>query len=103
AWTHGGPLEYRMLAETHFEDGGPWPGPPLYRGNWTKSRSLELAVHPLSGCPRVEVELSPGGLNFDETPQVQVDVRAAGEAFATQTLTREAPSVVLRRRFDADG
>lgn len=100
AWTEGRPLDYRVTTETHFDDEGPWPGPPIYRSAWHSSRSLELAVHPLSDVPRVEVELSPGGVRFEETPQVQVDVRADDLPVATKKLTAEAPTALLRRRFD---
>lgn len=101
AWTGGRPLDYRLMTETHFDDEGPWPGPPIYRSAWRSSRSLELAVHPLSDAPRVEVEISPGGVKFEETPQVQVDVRANDLPVATKKLTAEAPTALLRRRFDA--
>ena len=105
AWTEGGPIAYRLLTESHFVDDGPWPGPPVQGSPWRLSRSLELAVHPLSELPRVELELSPGTLNFSETPQVQVDVRVGDKHIATKKLSEETPVAVVRRRLDtaADG
>jgi len=101
AWTDGGPLKYRVKTQTHFEDEGPWPGPAIYESPWRLSDSLDLSVHPLSDVPRVELEVSPGGAKFEETPQVQIDVRAGDLPIATTKLTADQPVAIVRRRFDA--
>jgi hypothetical protein len=100
AWTHGKPPRYRARSEVHFDTQGPWPGPPVFIGEWQTRQSLELAVHPLSGVPRVEVEISPGTLKFAETPQAQVDLRFDGAIVATHMLTEEKPVATFRRRLD---
>jgi hypothetical protein len=99
AWTDGKPPRYRVQAETHFADDGPWPGPPVFTGAWKSAQALELAVHPLTDVPRVELELSPGTVDLTETPQVQVDVRIDGEVIATRMLTAASPTAVVRQRL----
>jgi hypothetical protein len=64
-------------------------------------QSLDLAVHPLSGIPRLEVELSPGTLLFSETPQAQIDLRLDGQNVATHMLTEAKPTALFRRRLSA--
>lgn len=99
AWTDGEPPRYRFQAQTHFAEEGAWPGPPAFTGAWKTSQALELAVHPLTDVPRVELELSPGTVDLAETPQVQVDVRIDGEMVATRMLTAASPTAVVRRRL----
>ena len=101
AWTNGNPPAYRCRTEVHFDDQGAWPGPPSFVGKWHTLQSLELAVHPLSEVPRYEVELSPGTLNFDQTPQAKVDLRLDGAIVATHMLTATAPTATFRRRVNA--
>lgn len=101
AWTDGKPPQYRTQAEVHFADEGAWPGPPVFTGAWKTAHTLELAVHPLSDVPRVELELSPGTVSFDETPQVQVDVRIDGEPAATRMLSKDRPTATVRQRLAA--
>ena len=85
----------------HFDTEGAWPGPPVFVGEWQTLQSLELAVHPLSGVPRLEVEISPGTLKFAETPQAQVDLKVDGAIVATHMLTEAKPTATFRRRLDA--
>lgn len=99
AWTDGKPPRYRFQVETHFAEEGAWPGPPAFTGPWKTSQALELAVHPLTDVPRVELELSPGTVDLTETPQVQVDVRIDGEGVATRMLTAASPTAVVRQRI----
>lgn len=99
AWTDGKPPRYRFQAQTHFAEEGAWPGPPAFTGAWKTSQALELAVHPLTDVPRVELELSPGTVDLAETPQVQVDVRIDGEVVATRMLTAASPTAVVRQRL----
>lgn len=101
AWTDGGPLSYRTNTEVHFRDDGPWPGPPVFVSPWATRQSLDLAVHPLSEVPRLEIELSPGTVDFAETTQVQVDLRIEGHPVATHMLTEAEPTATFRRRFEA--
>jgi hypothetical protein len=101
AWTNGKPPHYRGRTEVHFDDQGPWPGPAIFVGPWRDQQSLELAVHPLSDVPRFEVELSPGTLNFEQTPQAQVDLRVDGTGVATHKLTAATPTATFRRRIAA--
>lgn len=101
AWTNGQPPRYRVRTEVHFDEAGPWPGSPVFTGEWRTQQSLELAVHPLSEVPRVELEIAPGTLQFEETPQAQVDVRIDGEPVATCRLTQAEPSTQVRRRLSA--
>lgn len=100
AWTNGGPLRYRTNTEVHFRDDGPWPGPPVFVSPWVTRDSLELAVHPLSEVPRLEIEVSPGTVQFAETPQVQVDLRIDGDPAATHMLTESEPTATFRRRIE---
>ncbi|MEA5451775.1 hypothetical protein VB780_24575 [Leptolyngbya sp. CCNP1308] len=100
AWTNGLPKRYRVRTEVQFKDDGPWPGLPVFQGEWKTSQSLELAVHPLSEVPRLEVELSPGSLKFEETPQVQIDLRVDGEPADTLTLTAAQPTALFRQRLN---
>jgi hypothetical protein len=97
-WTNGQDPSYRMRTEVHFRDDGPWPGDPVFSGDWRTSQSLELAVHPLSEVPRIEVELAAGSIKFEETPQVQIDLRLDGEVIATRHLTAAEPLIVFRYR-----
>jgi hypothetical protein len=99
AWTNGRPPRYRARTEVHFDEEGAWPGPPSFVGDWQTFQSLELALHPLSDVPRVEVELSPGTLVFAETPQVQVDVQVDGDIVGTYMLTAASPTATFRRRL----
>ena len=99
AWTNGKPPRYRMHSEVHFAAEGAWPGPPVFTGEWKDATSLELAVHPLSDVPRIELELSPGTVNFEETPQVQIDVRIDGEIVSTTMLSQDTSSAVVRQRL----
>ncbi len=99
AWTDGNPPSYRVRSEVHFLEDGPWQGPPTFIGEWSSASSLQLAVHPLSGVPRLEVELVPGTLSFAETPQVQIDTRIDGEAARSFALTEAAPRAMLRARL----
>ena len=101
AWTNGKSPRYRARYEVHFDTQGAWPGPPVFVGKWQTEQSLELAVHPLSGVPRIEVEISPGTLKFEETPQAQVDLRLGVEIVATHMLTAAKPAATFRRRLDA--
>jgi hypothetical protein len=100
AWTNGHRPQYRARVEARFDDQGPWPGPPVFTGAWQTLQSLDLAVHPLTGIPRIEVELSPGTLLFAETPQAQVDLRLDGQIVATHMLTDAKPTAMFRRRLD---
>jgi hypothetical protein len=100
AWTDGKPPHYRARVDVHFDDHGPWPGPPVFTGHWQTVQSLDLAVHPLSDVPRFEVEISPGNLVFVETPQAQIDVRVGDTIIATSMLTAAAPTSTVRRRLD---
>ena len=100
AWTNGHRPEYRARVEARFDDQGPWPGPPVFTGEWQTLQSLDLAVHPLTESPRLEVELSPGTLVFSETPQAQIDIRLDGQIVATHMLTEASPTAVFRRRLD---
>ena len=99
AWTNGHRPQYRARVEARFDDQGPWPGPPVFTGEWQTLQSLDLAVHPLSEIPRLEVELSPGTLLFSETPQAQIDLRLDGQNVATHMLTEARPTAVFRRRL----
>lgn len=101
AWTDGRAPVYRLRHEVHFTDGGAWPGPPVYAGAWRSERSLEPGLHPLAEVPRLEIEVAPGGLSFDETPQVSVDLRVDGEPAQTLLLSAQAPKQVFRRRLAA--
>jgi hypothetical protein len=101
AWTNGKPPSYRARTEVHFDENGSWPGPPVFIGDWQTLQSLELAVHPLSEVPRLEVEISPGTLSFAETPQVQVDLRIGSDIVATHMLTEAKPAATFRRRLEA--
>jgi hypothetical protein len=101
AWTNGKPPRYRVRTEVHFDEHGAWPGPPVFIGDWQTLQSLELAVHPLSEVPRLEVELSPGTLKFEDTPQAQIDLRIGDDIVSTQMLTAAKPTVTFRRRTSA--
>jgi hypothetical protein len=101
AWTNGKPPRYRGRTEVHFDEHGAWPGPPVFIGDWHALQSLELAVHPLSEVPRLEVELSPGTLKFEDTPQAQIDLRLGDKIVATHMLTQEKPTATFRRRLSA--
>ncbi len=100
AWTNGKSPRYRARTEVHFDTEGAWPGPPVFIGEWQTLQSLELAVHPLSEVPRLEVEISPGTLKFAETPQAQVDLKVDGAIVATHMLTEAKPTATFRRRLD---
>ncbi len=101
AWTDGQPPRYRFRTEVHFRDDSPWPGPPAFISPWRTSQSLELAAHPLSGVPRVEVELLPGTVVFSETPQVQIDMMVEGKQEETFMLTEAQPTATFRHRLEA--
>ncbi|UHD15078.1 hypothetical protein [Thiocapsa bogorovii] len=98
-WTDGNPPRYRARTEVHFDSEGAWPGPPVHIGDWQTRRSLELAVHPLSDVPRVEIEISPGTVQFEETPQVQIDLRIDGGAPSSHMLSAVQPTATYRRRL----
>lgn len=100
AWTNGKPPRYRARVEVHFDEDGTWPGSPVFIGEWHTQQSLELAVHPLSEVPRLEVEIAPGTLSFTDTPQAQVDIRLNGHIIATHMLTAAAPTATFRRRLE---
>jgi hypothetical protein len=100
AWTGGRSPQYRSRTEVHFDAQGPWPGPALFTGRWQTQQSLELAVHPLSEVPKVEFEISPGQIDFAETPQAQVDVRVAGAPAVSHMLTESRRTATFRRRLD---
>jgi hypothetical protein len=100
AWTNGQPPRYRARTEVHFDDHGPWPGPPTWTGDWQTSQSLDFVAHPLSGVPKIEFEISPGQLAFAETPQAQVDVRIDGAVAGTHMLTADHPTATFRRRLE---
>jgi len=100
AWTNGQPPRYRQFTEVHFLEEGAWPGPPIFTGEWRWQHSLELALHPLTDVTRVEVEISPGTVVFEDTPQVQVDVRIDGDRVATHMITADAPTATFRRRVE---
>ncbi len=100
AWTDGKPPRYRARMEVHYDTQGAWPGPPVFIGDWQTLQSLELAVHPLSGVPRLEVEILPGTLKFSETPQAQIDLKLNGAIVATHMLTEANPTATFRRRLD---
>ena len=100
AWTNGKSPRYRARTEVHFDTEGAWPGPPVFVGEWQTLQSLELAVHPLSSVPRLEVEISPGTLKFAETPQAQVDLKVDGAIVATHMLTEAKPTATFRRRLE---
>ena len=97
-WTDGRGPSYRTRTEVHFRDDSPWPGEPVFTGAWHTSQSSELAVHPLSEIPKMEVELAAGSLNFEEVSLVQLDLRLDGNPIATRRLTAEQPSTVFRYR-----
>lgn len=101
AWTNGKPPRYRARTEVQFDEDGAWPGPPIHTSAWQTQQSLELALHPLSEVPRVEIEISPGTLSFGETPQVQVDLRIDGKPAATHWLTEAEPTARFRQRLAA--
>jgi hypothetical protein len=101
AWTNGKPPRYRVRTEVHFDERGPWPGPPLFIGPWQTSQSLDLAVHPLSAVPRLDIEISPGTVSFTETPQVQINIRLDRAIVGTYMLTDTQRTAVFRRRLDA--
>ena len=101
AWTNGKPPRYRGRTEVHFDTEGAWPGPPVFIGEWQTLQSLELAVHPLTGVPRLEVEISPGTLKFAETPQAQVDLRLDGNIVATHMLSEAKPTATFRLRLES--
>lgn len=100
AWTNGKPPRYRVRVEVHFDEDGAWPGPPVFIGEWQTRQSLELAVHPLSEVPKLEVEIAPGSLSFTDTPQAQVDIRLNDDIVATHMLTAAAPAATFRRRIE---
>jgi hypothetical protein len=99
AWTNGQPPRYRVRTEVHFDEQGPWPGPPTFIGDWHTSESLDLAVHPLSETQRIELDIGPGQIAFAETPQAQVDVRIAETSLGTCMMTSGAPTASFRRRL----
>lgn len=99
AFTDGKPPQYRAQSETHFAAEGIWPGEPKFTGEWKTYNTLELALHPLMDVPRLELEVSPGSVDFEATPQVQVDVRVDGEVAATQMLSAESGPLVIRQRL----
>ncbi len=101
AWTNGKPPRYRGRTEVHFDTEGAWPGPPVFIGEWKTLQSLELAVHPLTGVPKLEVEISPGTLKFAETPQAQVDLRLDGNIVATRMLSEAKPTATFRLRLES--
>ena len=102
AWTNGHAPRYRGRVEVRFREDGPWPGAPVFTGAWQTLESLDLAIHPLSAVPRLEVEISPGTLIFTETPQAQIDVRLDGKIVATHMLSAAQPTTTFRRRLDAN-
>lgn len=97
-WTNGQGPTYRARTDVHFQDDGLWPGEPVFSGVWHSWQSLDLAVHPLTEVPRVEVELSGGSLNFEEVTQVLLDLRIDANAIASRRLTALQPSTVFRYR-----
>jgi hypothetical protein len=99
AWTDGRPPAYRVRTEIHFDQGGPWAGPPTFSGDWHTSNALQLALHPLSNVPRLEVEIVPGTVAFADTPQVQVDTRVDGRAAASYLLSQAQPTAMIRQRL----
>jgi hypothetical protein len=99
AWTNGQPPRYRARVDVRFNEDGPWPGPPDFAGAWHTLQSLDLAVHPLSEVPRVELQIAPGTLSFVETPQAQVDLRLDGAIVATHMLTAAQPTAMFRSRL----
>ena len=99
AWTDGAAPRYRARTDVHFDEQGPWPGPPIFTGAWHTLQSLELGVHPLSEVPRLEVEIAPGTLVFADMPQVQVDLRLDGHLLATHMLTEAAKTARFRWRL----
>ncbi|MCA9652488.1 MAG: hypothetical protein KC501_21410 [Myxococcales bacterium] len=101
AWTNGRPREYRTQSEVLFAAQGPWPGPPSFTGAWRSTRFPSLVVHPLAEVPRLELELGPGTVSFDDTPRVQVELRIDGEDVANEMLAADSPSAVVRRRLAA--
>jgi hypothetical protein len=101
AWTNGRAPRYRARVEVRFKEEGVWPGPPIFTGAWQTLESLDLAVHPLSEVPCIEVEISPGTLLFSETPQAQIDLRIDGRIVATHMLSEAQPTTTFRRRFSA--
>lgn len=100
AWTDGGPRQYRTQTEVAFAMDGPWPGPPTVTGPWRTSTVPQLAVHPLSGVPRVDLEIARGEVSFEETPKIQVELRMDGEPLANEMLTEETPRIFVRRRLE---
>ena len=102
AWTNGHAPRYRGRVEVRFREDGPWPGAPVFTGAWQTLESLDLAIHPLSAVPRLEVEISPGTLIFTETPQAQIDVRLDGKIVATHMLSAAQLTTTFRRRLDGE-
>ncbi|MBX7080030.1 MAG: hypothetical protein K1X88_12620 [Nannocystaceae bacterium] len=99
AWTDGKPPRYRVRSEVHFVEGGAWTGAPQFVGEWHDATALQLAVHPLSDVPRLEIEIVPGTVSFDDTPQVQIDTRVDGVADRSLMLTKAEPRASFRRRL----
>lgn len=99
AWTNGRAPRYRGRVEVRFKENGPWAGPPIFTGVWQTLESLDLAVHPLSDVPRIELEIAPGTLLFSETPQAQVDLRIDGQIVATHMISEVRPTATFRRRL----
>ncbi|MEM7152833.1 MAG: hypothetical protein AAF799_08320 [Myxococcota bacterium] len=99
-YTNGGSRQYQTQREVLFASEGPWPGPASFNGEWVTTGAFELLVHPLSGVPRLELELAAGSMSFEDTPQVQVQVRVDGEEIANEKLSESTPSVTVRRRLE---
>lgn len=97
-WTDGARPRFRVKPEVHFADDGAWPGPPIFEGAWEYEQTAELAMHPLSSVPRVEVEIMKGSLEFGDSPQVQIEMRVDDRQRGTFMLTEAAPRSVFRFR-----
>lgn len=97
-WTDGARPRFKAKPEVHFKDDGAWPGPPVFEGEWEYEETAELAAHPLTGVPRVEVEIMPGSLQFTDSAQVQVEMRVDAVQRGTYMLTEDAPRKVFRYR-----
>lgn len=102
AWTEGRPPTYEYRTEVHFSADGLWPGDPVFRGQWQPGDSRELALHPLSGVPRVAIDIEPGTLDFQDVSQVRVDLRVADGGSDSVMLTADTPRAIFRWRPATD-
>lgn len=100
AWTDGRPPEYRVRTDVHFAPDSAWRGPPQWSGEWTSSTALQLALHPLSNVPRLEVEIVPGTLSFVDTPKVQIDTRIDARAGGSYVLSAAQPRAMILQRLE---